>query len=605
MDSNAIEVVAVNSVKRLFERSLVVSTLISQNDKEPLWDGHLYLYRSGGRKNENLRGRIPAQVKGKLMKALRNPLKYPVTITALQNYRRDGGIIYFVTQIVGDSEYVFYKELSPVVIASILKEHKGKKEVSLSFYPMPETLEEREALIVEMYANFRRQKVVATQDPISFDKMKDLKVTGFSFNVPNPDKNKSIFELVTEKPLYLYANFENGFPSMPMEGGPCKLTLEKTVEADVKVDGKCYFHSYNMSLSKDFLTVSVDDIVCLRFPRKKTSETIDTKLTYKSKVETLSQAINRLEFFMALAKGGKISFGSQDFEYIVNNENLTDAREQLDFLHRADAALAPLGIQEELVVGNLTDNDCYWIDFLDRLSQSDNGVELGDDIKGVRKIRIGNLTLLLFFFNDGKNGRVRSVFDKTLGLEVKYRYPEGTLKESIFSALSKEDYAELGNVPYEDMPASFEYIRESNRHVEENMNFLGLKLLEASDSLATTNSRKQKMLEAAKGLFDYLESEFGPGQSDMYFVNRCQTVMRLHPDRPLEEKSMSRLNKILYAGESEKLMKCAAAMLMKNEYEFRQTWDALAEEERERIKKFPIRRFLPEQKEQATGDCNG
>lgn len=602
MDSNAIEAIAVNSVKRLFERSEVVSTFISQNDKEPLWDGHLYLYGSGGRKNENLRGRIPAQVKGKLMKALKNPLKYPVAITALKNYRRDGGIIYFVTQIVGDAEYVFYKELSPVIIASILKTHKGKKEVSLSFSPMPDTLEEREALIVEMYANFRRQKVVATQDPISYDKMKDLKVTGFSFNVPNPDKNKSIFELVTEKPLYLYANFENGFPSMPMEGGPCELTLEKTVEADVKVDGKCYFNSYNMSLSKDELTVSVDDIVCLRFPRKKTSETIDTKLTYKSKVECLSQAINRLEFFMALAEGGKISFGSQDFEYAVKNENLTDTREQLDFLHRADAALSPLGIQEELVVGNLTDSDCYWIDFLDRLSQLDNGVELSDDIKGVRKIRIGNLTLLLFFFNDGKNGRVRSVFDKTLGLEVKYKYPEGTLKESIFSALSKEDYAELGNVPYEDMLASFESIRGANRHVEGNMNFLGLKLLEACDSLATTNNRKQKMLEAAKGLFDYLESEFGPGQSDMYFVNRCQTVMRLYPDCTLEEESMSRLNKILYVGESEKLMKCAAAMLMKNEYEFRQTWDALAEEERERIKKFPIWRFSLLQKEHTTGD---
>lgn len=44
-----IEDIDVNAVKLKFERSAVVSTYLASNNKEPLWDGHLYIYKNNGK----------------------------------------------------------------------------------------------------------------------------------------------------------------------------------------------------------------------------------------------------------------------------------------------------------------------------------------------------------------------------------------------------------------------------------------------------------------------------------------------------------------------------------------------------------------------------
>ena len=49
-DNKAIEEKALNFFKSFIEDSKVISQFIDDNDKEPCWDGHLYLYSDGKRK---------------------------------------------------------------------------------------------------------------------------------------------------------------------------------------------------------------------------------------------------------------------------------------------------------------------------------------------------------------------------------------------------------------------------------------------------------------------------------------------------------------------------------------------------------------------------
>lgn len=56
---------ALNEIERFFEDSKVVDTFLSRNDKEPMWDGNLYLYNGKGQTNKSFVGRVAAQVKGK------------------------------------------------------------------------------------------------------------------------------------------------------------------------------------------------------------------------------------------------------------------------------------------------------------------------------------------------------------------------------------------------------------------------------------------------------------------------------------------------------------------------------------------------------------
>lgn len=64
IDTKAIEEKALNHFKSFIEDSKVISQFIADNDKEPCWDGHLYLYADGIRDKEHLQGRVPIQIKG-------------------------------------------------------------------------------------------------------------------------------------------------------------------------------------------------------------------------------------------------------------------------------------------------------------------------------------------------------------------------------------------------------------------------------------------------------------------------------------------------------------------------------------------------------------
>ena len=56
IDTKAIEEKALNHFKSFIEDSKVISQFIADNDKEPCWDGHLYLYADGIREKEYLQG---------------------------------------------------------------------------------------------------------------------------------------------------------------------------------------------------------------------------------------------------------------------------------------------------------------------------------------------------------------------------------------------------------------------------------------------------------------------------------------------------------------------------------------------------------------------
>ena len=63
IDSKQIEKRALLAVENYFIKSKVVHTYLSENDKEPFWDGHFYLYSNERKTKDNFIGRIAVQVK--------------------------------------------------------------------------------------------------------------------------------------------------------------------------------------------------------------------------------------------------------------------------------------------------------------------------------------------------------------------------------------------------------------------------------------------------------------------------------------------------------------------------------------------------------------
>ncbi len=59
------ELLATTHVIEVFASCKRICPFINTSDKEPLWDGFLYLYDTEEHNNETLRGRVSCQVKGK------------------------------------------------------------------------------------------------------------------------------------------------------------------------------------------------------------------------------------------------------------------------------------------------------------------------------------------------------------------------------------------------------------------------------------------------------------------------------------------------------------------------------------------------------------
>ena len=101
---------------------LLVADVLS-NDKTPLLDGNILIYKSEDIKNENLIGNVPVQVKGKRKPITSHDISHTIQVNALQYYLRNGGVLYFVVAIDPKNpinKQIYYSALSVVRLKNIL-----------------------------------------------------------------------------------------------------------------------------------------------------------------------------------------------------------------------------------------------------------------------------------------------------------------------------------------------------------------------------------------------------------------------------------------------------------------------------------------------------
>lgn len=128
-----IEQIATTTVKARIARTNLLSAFISDGDKEPSWDGHIYIYENESKKKTFLHGqRIAVQVKGKRMKQLdKQHITYHVAIADLQNYLIHG-VVFFVIGIDDKcNTRSYYTLLHPIKIKKILETTSKRQKVNI------------------------------------------------------------------------------------------------------------------------------------------------------------------------------------------------------------------------------------------------------------------------------------------------------------------------------------------------------------------------------------------------------------------------------------------------------------------------------------------
>jgi hypothetical protein len=106
------EIIATTALKERIAFCEGLQSYINERDKEPLWDGHIYVFPKGSNSKDELIGRVPVQVKGKKKAVSQKTtnMSYRIDVSSLKKYLQDGGVIYFVVAFAANhATTIFYK----------------------------------------------------------------------------------------------------------------------------------------------------------------------------------------------------------------------------------------------------------------------------------------------------------------------------------------------------------------------------------------------------------------------------------------------------------------------------------------------------------------
>ena len=98
-NNSRIEQFAITELKRKLLQVKNIDPYISEGDREPFFDGHIYVYKSNDIKNENYLDRIPIQIKGRTVSSVsKTKIKFGISDEQINAYLSSEGIMFFVVQ---------------------------------------------------------------------------------------------------------------------------------------------------------------------------------------------------------------------------------------------------------------------------------------------------------------------------------------------------------------------------------------------------------------------------------------------------------------------------------------------------------------------------
>lgn len=254
MDTMAVEQYAVDAVRDCINYSDHLSPFVSDNDKEPSWDGHIYIYGSKKSK-EHLKGRIPVQVKGTEQTDLtRAEITFRMSMADLRNYLHDGGCLLLVVYIKQDKEamktqsQIYYRELTPVRLKEMLAGVKENAQSMLvSLVKMPETISAIDDMVLNCLNNCKKQASFADTPLPTYEELnKAGLIERLSIPFSRFGMNTRPEEAFLSSDSYVYAKVRGMESLQPLAGLMDKKFISHDENIPISVNGVVYYDGCNI-----------------------------------------------------------------------------------------------------------------------------------------------------------------------------------------------------------------------------------------------------------------------------------------------------------------------------------------------------------------------
>lgn len=586
-----IEKVATTSVVQSISRTDVLSSFINDGDKEPCWDGAIYVYSHKNKKKENLKGRVPVQVKGKSINGstVNNEIMYPIEVVDLKNYLNDGGVVFFVVYMnEQEEETIYYVTLLPFYINRLLHGREGQKTISVKLLPFPRSNDEKCNIFLDFVTDSKHQigkvepNVLSLKDLSTVKEIEKLSFsyTGLGYNPDRP------FDYLFKHGVYVYAKPKGLNIKIPVEYLD-KIDVAKTsLQRSVSVDNNQFYVSYEVlhMIDRDELHFGKSTRVIIYKNGK-------TKLDYKLK-GTLNERICDVQFIIALLEAQSITIEGIHIPLYTNLDEIAtfdiqELQNNLNYMQEIKEVLDEAKVAIDLDCSNLSSLDENLIHILIRAIKYKEPVKFGENenIPLVARMPIGNLILALICEKTQDDRYIVSRLYDCNKWHFEAKDIDGNrFSSSIYMILKKQDFCEICNIDYENMWESIISVEECDLYLE-HINMLLLQMILAYDE---NTIQKDKLYETALKLAQFLKERQGFSK-DIAVLNYLQIVKR---KEKLSDTQIDELCKLIQTPNQNHKILIGAHLLMDNQPIAKLYFEKLSSQDQEEFRTFPIGKFM-------------
>ena len=598
VDTKAIEEKALNHFKSFIEDSKVISQFIADNDKEPCWDGHLYLYADGIKDKEHLQGRVPVQIKGTEVDSfVTKKWKYKLEKADLKAYLEEP-TFFIVCQVKKDSKdrMLFCRELLPNLVNKLLRD-MGKNETRKTlFHPLTDDLKEFEDQLMVFLSNSKKMISFAHSNLLSMEEALKKGIKEFSFIVPTKYADRlQLMKYLSTHSSYIYAKISKELDvDMPLSNGPGRFIFQRDDDGEVRVGDRVYFKGYHNEIKEGRIIIKIGNVMTINMPMDNTDmEQTTVKLITKAKY--LKESINEAEFGVALNDTGVLSVGKLDLKMNVHEkEYVEELRQKLMRWKELDNVLDKLHVTKPFDLTAITDGQGKLIDLLIETVGKGNMVNLPGQETTLLFWEIGNIKLLLWCAV-GKDGMyaIGDFFDRSIRIAYKISEDE-TINVSPYSYLQLDKlWEKVDNIDFDSIIASAEEAARQHEYCYMMSNYDVLAMITAADALEKTDvERSKKLQEEALKLDEWLiEKEIKDKMRPLHIINKMQILKR---QREMTADERQTLEDMLNEEFAEDMVKAGVYLLLDRQGDFQQLFEKMQEDEKKSVKEFPIWRFVRE-----------
>lgn len=579
-----IELLAVNKIEELVSGTGLLDPVISRGDREPSWDGFIYAYKNSHKRKSEMFGRAAIQVKGTTTSPRKqNKITYQVRYADINNYRLDGGALYFVVYINPDNtsdREVFFASLLPYKLNDLLKKHDGKETFALHLEEFPAQSKDIEDLVINFVENCQRQSS-PTRKNWTLEELTE------NFGLEQPQIKYRFTDVYRYKdPMeYLFNHFTEMYVPVDLTQqeypiGAAKLEMIQTkMDVPVSVNGKQYFSDYMAGRNREEYTISIGGNLLMMIMHESTT-------TIKFKISgDLPTQIFQVEFLLDFFGTGTIDFGGNcfhvDMESLSSEDksHLCELKAKNEWNKDLQRTLEILGVEDVLSFKDWKKVDAYYADQLIKGILYHEPVKLPKELNVLSIIKIGNISIgILCERLPSGMCKIENMFNKELNIFM--MLDEVNVPTSQYVVMQKKDIIQMSNIDYDVILESVKKYHSPEHYTV--VNRFALEMISAYDETGN-----KELLKAMIKLTKWLHTE---NPDDYYLLlNWYQAMYR--KDKRDKRIDYNRLCIIMDKADDDAL-KIGAAIVAGEQEKAKELLAAMQNEKREDFLQFPIANLL-------------